>query len=129
MRWTGAPRGSAWRGGIARQLLPAEPAVQHRRGRLHLLELAVRSLQLQLQKRFAQGLSFGVNYTLAKSTDDVSNDTRGAGTELVVPSDPKQLDLDKGRSDFDVRHVFRGTSSGICRSDEDRSISAARPGW
>ena len=49
-----------------------------------------------------------MNYTLAKSTDDVSNDTRGAGTELVVPSDPKQLDLDKGRSDFDVRHVFRG---------------------
>jgi hypothetical protein len=66
------------------------------------------SLQLQLQKRFAQGLSFGVNYTLAKSSDDVSNDTRGAGTELVVPSDPKRPELDKGRSDFDVRHVFRG---------------------
>jgi hypothetical protein len=66
------------------------------------------SLQLQLQKRFAQGLSFGVNYTLARSTDDVSNDTRGAGTELVVPSDPGRLDLDDGRSDFDVRHVLRG---------------------
>ena len=66
------------------------------------------ALQLQLQKRFAQGLAFGVNYTLAKSTDDVSNDTRGAGTELVVPSDPKRLELDQGRSDFDVRHVVRG---------------------
>jgi hypothetical protein len=66
------------------------------------------SLQVQLQKRFGAGTAFGINYTLAKSTDDVSNDTRGAGTELVVPSDPKRLDLDKGRSDFDVRHVVRG---------------------
>jgi len=66
------------------------------------------SLQLQVQKRFGAGTAFGINYTLARSTDDVSNDTRGAGTELVVPSDPKRLDLDKARSDFDVRHVVRG---------------------
>jgi hypothetical protein len=66
------------------------------------------AVQMQFQKRFAHGTAFGFNYTLAKSTDDVSNDTRGAGTELVVPSDPKRLELDQGRSDFDVRHVFRG---------------------
>ncbi len=69
---------------------------------------AYNALQVQFQKRFAGGMSFAANYTLAKSTDDVSNDTRGAGTELVVPSDPKRLALDKGRSDFDVRHVVRG---------------------
>jgi hypothetical protein len=69
---------------------------------------AYNALQIQLQKRFSAGLSFAANYTLARSTDDVSNDTRGAGTELVVPSDPKRLALDKGRSDFDVRHVVRG---------------------
>src|SRR5262249_21314957 len=45
---------------------------------------------------------------LAKSTDDLSNDTRGAGTEIIVSSDPKNPLRDKGRSDFDVRHVFRG---------------------
>jgi hypothetical protein len=66
------------------------------------------ALQLQLQRRYSGGFAFSANYTLAKSTDDVSNDTRGAGTELVVPTDRKRLDLDKGRSDFDVRHVFRG---------------------
>src|SRR5262249_6637279 len=65
-------------------------------------------LQLQIQKRLSGGLAFGANYTLSKSTDDVSNDTRGAGTELVVPSDPQRLSLDRGRSDFDVRHVVRG---------------------
>lgn len=69
---------------------------------------AYHALQIQLQRRFTDGLAFSVNYTLARSTDDVSNDTRGAGTELVVPSDPRRLELDQGRSDFDVRHVFRG---------------------
>ena len=69
---------------------------------------AYNALQIQLQRRLSTGLAFSVNYTLAKSTDDVSNDTRGAGTELVVPSDPHRLGLDQGRSDFDVRHVFRG---------------------
>jgi hypothetical protein len=38
----------------------------------------------------------------------VSNDTRDAGTELVVPSDPRRLELDEGRSNFDIRHVVRG---------------------
>jgi len=69
---------------------------------------AYNGLQIQLQKRLSRGVAFGANYTLAKSTDDVSNDTRGAGTELVVPSDPARLSIDKGRSDFDVRHVVRG---------------------
>jgi hypothetical protein len=66
------------------------------------------ALQLQLQRRFSDGVAFSINYTLAKSDDDVSNDTRGAGTELVVPTNPRNLALDEGRSDFDVRHVFRG---------------------
>ncbi len=66
------------------------------------------ALQIQVQKRLSGGFAFAGNYTLARSRDDVSNDTRGAGTELVVPSDPQRLDLDKGRSDFDIRHVARG---------------------
>jgi hypothetical protein len=69
---------------------------------------AYNAIQIELRRRFSDGLSFGVNYTYAHSNDDVSNDTRGAGTELVVPTDPNNLDLDQGRSDFDVRHVFRG---------------------
>jgi hypothetical protein len=69
---------------------------------------AYNALQVQLQRRLSAGLAFSVNYTLSKSSDDVSNDTRGAGTELVVPSDPRRLEVDEGRSDFDVRHVVRG---------------------
>jgi hypothetical protein len=66
------------------------------------------ALQIQLQRRMSSGVAFAVNYTFSRSTDDVSNDTRGAGTELVVPSDPKRLELDQGLSDFDVTHVVRG---------------------
>ena len=66
------------------------------------------ALQLQVQKRLSAGVAFAANYTYARSHDDVSNDTRGAGTELVVPSDPKRLELDDARSDFDIRHVVRG---------------------
>jgi len=65
------------------------------------------SLQVQIVRRFARGLQIGANYTLGKSTDTVSHDTRGAGTELVVASDPRRPELDKARSDHDVRHVGR----------------------
>ena len=69
---------------------------------------AYNAVQIELRRRFNDGLAFSINYTYAHSNDDVSNDTRGAGTELVVPTDPLRLELDEGRSDFDVRHVFRG---------------------
>jgi hypothetical protein len=69
---------------------------------------AYNAVQVELRRRFSDGLAFSINYTYAHSNDDVSNDTRGAGTELVVPTDPLRLELDEGRSDFDVRHVFRG---------------------
>ncbi len=65
------------------------------------------SLQVQVQRR-APGLTLAANYTLSRSTDDLSNDTRGAGTEIIVSSDPSNPRRDKGRSDFDVRHIFRG---------------------
>jgi carboxypeptidase family protein/TonB-dependent receptor-like protein len=87
------------------------------------------ALQIQVQKRLSTGLAFAANYTLAKSTDDVSNDTRGAGTELVVPSDPKRLDLDKGRSDFDVRHVVRGHAIWDLPFGRDRKLLSNASGF
>ncbi|MBI1791196.1 MAG: TonB-dependent receptor [Acidobacteria bacterium] len=65
------------------------------------------ALQAQVQRRFSQGLTVNANYTFSKSIDDLSADTRGAGTEILVASDPRNRNLDRGRSDFDVNHVFR----------------------
>ncbi len=49
-----------------------------------------------------------VNYTFAKSLDDVSDDTNAAGTTFLLPRDSTNVRLDRGRSNFDVRHQLRG---------------------
>ncbi|MBI1747453.1 MAG: carboxypeptidase regulatory-like domain-containing protein [Acidobacteria bacterium] len=65
------------------------------------------AFQIQLQRRFKKGLQYTVNYTLAKSLDDASEDTQGAGTSIIVPPDSRNFRYSHGRSDFDVRHVLR----------------------
>jgi hypothetical protein len=56
------------------------------------------SLQIAWNRRFADGLQFGVSYTLSKSMDDGSNQRD------VIPNtyDPKML---WGSSEFDARHI------------------------
>lgn len=67
------------------------------------------ALQIQLQRRVARGLQVIANYTLAKSLDDASEDTDGATTNLILPPDSRNFRYNRGRSDFDVRHVLRST--------------------
>jgi hypothetical protein len=55
-------------------------------------------LQLSLDRRFAQGLSFGVAYTLSKSSDD------GSAQRDIIPNAYDASTL-WGPSDFDRRHV------------------------
>jgi hypothetical protein len=57
------------------------------------------SLQIAWNRRFADGLQFGVSYTLSKSMDDGSNQRD------VIPNtyDPKML---WGPSEFDARHIL-----------------------
>jgi hypothetical protein len=66
-------------------LLP-QPAVRRRRGRLQL-----HRYQLQRAPGFAEPLRqrfmFQTNYTFGKSIDDISDDTNGAGTGLLLPKD------------------------------------------
>ncbi|MFN7935580.1 MAG: TonB-dependent receptor [Bryobacteraceae bacterium] len=65
------------------------------------------ALQISLNRRFRQGLMFMANYTWAKSMDDISDDTDGAGQGLLIPTDNNNRRLDWARSDFDIRHQFR----------------------
>jgi len=65
------------------------------------------ALQVSVNRRFSQGLMFMSNYTWAKSLDDISDDTDGAGQGLLIPSDNRNRRLDRARSDFDIRHQFR----------------------
>jgi hypothetical protein len=66
------------------------------------------SLQIKVDQRTptALGLQFGANYTWSHSIDNVSslaNDDRVAGTSSYL-LDPFNPALDKGSSDYDVRH-------------------------
>lgn len=65
------------------------------------------ALQVSVNKRFSRGLMFMTNYTWSKSLDDISDDTDGAGQGLLVPTDSNNRRLDRGRSNFDLRHQFR----------------------
>ena len=65
------------------------------------------ALQISVNRRFSKGLLLLSNYTWGKSLDDISDDTDGAGQGLLIPYDSNNRRLDRGRSDFDIRHQFR----------------------
>jgi hypothetical protein len=59
------------------------------------------SLQLQFQRRLARGLQALAFYSWSHSIDDASRDSAFIES---FPIDPR---IDRGPSDFDIRHVFR----------------------
>jgi hypothetical protein len=61
------------------------------------------SLQVRLQQRLTRGLAMLSSYTYAKSIDDASNFFTSAG-DPNFPQDSQNLRLERGRSNFDVRH-------------------------
>src|SRR5207237_9203979 len=69
------------------------------------------SLQLGLEKRMSSGITLQANYTFSKSYDDLPF-AAGAGgpadgNSLAYPwYFPNATRLDRGPSDFDVRHRF-----------------------
>jgi hypothetical protein len=61
------------------------------------------SLQIEVRRRFSQGLYFQANYTFSKNLTD----TIGTSQQLFEPYLQNQNpDLDKQRADFDQTHVF-----------------------
>ncbi|MCI0718418.1 MAG: TonB-dependent receptor [Acidobacteria bacterium] len=63
------------------------------------------SLQLQFQRRLSRGLQALASYTWSHSIDIASADSAGD----LLPAAAISPQLDRGPSDFDVRHAFSGT--------------------
>lgn len=70
------------------------------------------AMQAHLRKS-GKNFSMGMGYTWAKSIDDLSVDPVGASsggglstTSARAPSNVRDFSIDRGRSDFDRRHVF-----------------------
>lgn len=59
------------------------------------------SMQLQFRRRLSRGLQALASYTWAESLDNVSSDSA-----LLTPNDKLDPQLDRGPSDFDIRHQF-----------------------
>jgi len=63
-------------------------------------------LQLTLERQMQNGLSLEVNYTYAKSIDLQSTEAEpGQGTPII----PNNVDLNRGPSDFDIKHRLVAT--------------------
>ena len=60
------------------------------------------AMQLHFQRRLARGLQSLMSYTWSKSLDTASDEAGGANT----PADRFDPELDRGPSNFDVRHQF-----------------------
>ncbi|MEJ7711007.1 MAG: hypothetical protein WKF84_14365 [Pyrinomonadaceae bacterium] len=62
------------------------------------------ALVLQLNRRLTGGLQFQTNYTLARATD--SGQSSQTFTTTNAPLNPFDRSLEKGTSNFDIRHRF-----------------------
>jgi outer membrane receptor protein involved in Fe transport len=67
-----------------------------------------KSLTLGLNKRFAQGLSLNVQYSLGKGLDNTPLLTQLTVQAEPGRSDPSNLDRDRGPNPLDIRHSFNG---------------------
>ena len=68
------------------------------------------ALQVELRRRFSQGLLLQFNYTFQKTLDDISPGNPGINSEdqtrVAAFLDNQNQHLDYGRADFDQTHVF-----------------------
>ena len=68
------------------------------------------ALQVELRRRFSQGLLLQANYTFQKTLDNISPGNAGLNSEdqtrVAAFLDNQNQHLDYGRADFDQTHVF-----------------------
>jgi hypothetical protein len=64
------------------------------------------SLQLQFRRRLSRGLQTLVSYTWSESQDNVSSDAA-----FLTPTDKIDPEIDRGPSDFDIRHQLSAALS------------------
>ena len=80
----------------------------------HILEVQsvgeseFKSVTFQTDKRFGNGLSFNVQYSYGKGTDDTPLRTQLTVQAEAGPSDPSNLARDKGPNPLDLRHNLNG---------------------
>ncbi|MBA3694017.1 MAG: TonB-dependent receptor, partial [Acidobacteria bacterium] len=94
------------------------------------------AFQFTLRRRFAQGLGLAVAYTFGKSIDNQSVDPVGAAsggglstTNSRTPTDLRNLNEEKARSDFDRTHVLNVTAVWELPIGRGKTFFGDSPGW
>ena len=77
-----------------------------------------------LRRNFRNGIFYRASYTYAKSIDDASQISGNSAGGYPGAQDPRNLKLDRGRSDFDVGHSFLMSFSAVSPWK-----NAATKGW
>jgi hypothetical protein len=87
-----------------------------------------KALQLQFRRRLSSGFQAVASYTLSRSTDTASFDVNDFSGNL--PKEISAVDLDRGPSDFDIRHTFSAAASyDIPAGTGPGFVAALRSGW
>jgi len=81
-----------------------------------------KSMTLQASKRIAHGLMFNVQYSLGKGIDNTPLRTQLTVQAEAGPSDPSNLDRDKGPNPLDMRHNFTGNVVYTSENHSDNAI-------
>jgi hypothetical protein len=85
------------------------------------------SLQLKFQRRLSRGLQALTSYTFSHSIDIVSTD---AGNNRSTPGTIASPNVDRGNSDFDIRHSFTtGVTYDLPSPGSHKVVRAALGGW
>ena len=85
------------------------------------------ALLISLQKRFSRGLQFDFNYTYSNSKDNNSSVANTVIGGLVC--DLRDLDVCRGPSDFDIRHLINVNGIWEVPIGRGRGFFSNIPGW
>jgi outer membrane receptor protein involved in Fe transport len=86
----------------------ANPAFNHILEVQSIGESEFKGITLQGDKRLSHGLSFNVQYSFGKGTDDTALRTQLTVQSEAGPSDPTNLKRDNGPNPLDMRHSVNG---------------------
>jgi hypothetical protein len=85
------------------------------------------ALQVKLQRRLSQGLQALASYTFSHSIDNASTD---AFTFLNTPTSIASPNVDRGNSDFDIRHsLTAGVTYSLPTPQGNRLAKTTLGGW
>jgi hypothetical protein len=86
------------------------------------------AVQLKFERRLSQGLQALASYTWSHSIDVASTDA--FATYLNTPSSVANPNIDRGNSDFDIRHAFTaGVTYNLPSPESNKMAHAELGGW